>query len=76
MRAGTPYEAYCKIFSFPARTPRRRLNQVEVYFSVIQCKLLTPDDSEDLETLAAQILAFRQHDPGAPHPMAAWTPTN
>jgi transposase len=37
------------------------LNQVEVYFSVIQRKLLTPDDFEDLETLAAQILAFEQH---------------
>jgi hypothetical protein len=37
------------------------LNQVEVYFSVIQRKLLTPDDFEDLESLAAQILAFEQH---------------
>jgi transposase len=37
------------------------LNQVEVYFSVIQRKLLTLDDFEDLESLAAQILAFEQH---------------
>jgi transposase len=37
------------------------LNQVEVYFSVIQRKLLTPDDFEDLEILAEQILAFEQH---------------
>ena len=37
------------------------LNQVEVYFSVTQRKLLTPDDFEDLESLAAQILAFEQH---------------
>jgi transposase len=37
------------------------LNQVEVYFSVIQRKLLTPDDFEDLESLAEQILAFEQH---------------
>jgi len=37
------------------------LNQVEVYFSVIQRKLLTPDDFEDLESLATQILAFEQH---------------
>ncbi len=74
------------------------LNQVEVYFSVIQRKLLTPDDFEDLDDLADQILAFeqhynatarpfdwkftrtdlnqlltriRQHDPHAPHPLAA-----
>lgn len=37
------------------------LNQVEIYFSVIQRKLLTPDDFEDLDTLAGQILAFEQH---------------
>jgi transposase-like protein len=37
------------------------LNQVEVYFSVIQRKLLTPDDFDDLDHLAEQILAFEQH---------------
>lgn len=37
------------------------LNQVEVYFSVIQRKLLTPDDFEDLDELALQILAFEKH---------------
>ena len=37
------------------------LNQVEIYFSVIQRKLLTPDDFEDLDELAAQILAFEKH---------------
>ena len=28
------------------------LNQVEIYFSVVQRKLLTPDDFDDLDTLA------------------------
>ena len=37
------------------------LNQVEVYFSVIQRKLLTPDDFDDLDHLAEQILAFQDH---------------
>ena len=37
------------------------LNQVEVYFSVIQRKLLTPDDFGDLHSLAEQILAFEKH---------------
>jgi hypothetical protein len=37
------------------------LNQVEVYFSVIQRKLLTPDDFGDLDGLAEQVLAFEQH---------------
>ena len=34
------------------------LNQIEIYFSVIQRKLLVPDDFADLGTLARQILAF------------------
>jgi transposase len=37
------------------------LNQVEVYFSVIQRKLLTPDDFGDLDSLAEEILAFERH---------------
>jgi hypothetical protein len=44
------------------------LNQVEVYFSVIQRKLLTPDDFEDLDELAAQILAFEKHYNAAARP--------
>jgi len=34
------------------------LNQIEIYFSVIQRKLLVPDDFADLAILARQILAF------------------
>jgi Homeodomain-like domain/DDE superfamily endonuclease len=44
------------------------LNQVEVYFPVIQRKLLTPDDFEDLDELAAQILGFEQHCNAAARP--------
>jgi transposase len=44
------------------------LNQVEVYFSVIQRKLLTPDDFEDLGELASQILAFEKHYNAAARP--------
>jgi transposase len=36
------------------------LNQIEIYFSVIQRKLLTPDDVDDLATLAERIQAFEQ----------------
>jgi hypothetical protein len=35
------------------------LNQV--YFSIIQRKLLTPDDFGDLDSLAEEILAFERH---------------
>jgi DDE superfamily endonuclease len=48
------------------------LNQVEVYFPVIQRKLLTPDDLEDLDELAAQILAFEKHYNAAARPFD-WT---
>ena len=34
------------------------LNQIEIYFSVVQRKLLTPDDFPDLENLAKRLLAF------------------
>ena len=36
------------------------LNQIEIYFSVVQRKLLTPDDVDDLATLAERIQAFEQ----------------
>jgi transposase len=34
------------------------LNQIEIYFSVVQRKLLTPDDFPDLEVLANRLAAF------------------
>ena len=42
--------------------------QVEVYFSVIQRKLLTPDDFGGLNSLAEQILAFERHYNGTARP--------
>jgi len=36
------------------------LNQVEIYFSVVQRKLLTPDDFPDLEILADRLSAFEE----------------
>lgn len=37
------------------------LNQIEIYFSVLQRKLLMPNDFVDLETLEHQLLAFQGH---------------
>lgn len=37
------------------------LNQVEIYFSILQRKALTPTDFTDLDDLAARILAFQNH---------------
>jgi hypothetical protein len=34
------------------------LNQAEIYFSIVQRKLLTPNDFPDLDPLGQQLLAF------------------
>lgn len=44
------------------------LNQVEIYFSVVQRKLLTPDDFADLDQLATKITAFEKRYNRAAHP--------
>ena len=37
------------------------LNQVEVYFSIIQRKVLTPCDFQSLDHLEDRLLRFQQH---------------
>lgn len=37
------------------------LNQIEIYFSIIQRKVLTPNDFEDLAVLARTLNAFERH---------------
>jgi len=37
------------------------LNQIEIYFSILQRKLLTPNDFAHLQELEAQILGFQAH---------------
>jgi hypothetical protein len=37
------------------------LNQIEIYFSILQRKALTPNDLADLDALAAGIAAFEDH---------------
>jgi hypothetical protein len=37
------------------------LNQIEIYFSILQRKALTPNDFDDLEALSARIGAFEEH---------------
>jgi hypothetical protein len=37
------------------------LNQAEIYFSVVQRKVVTPNDFDDLASLEAQLLAFGRH---------------
>jgi len=44
------------------------LNQVEIYFSVVQRKALTPNDFASLEDLAERLLAFQTHYEGIAAP--------
>src|SRR5215207_9416188 len=37
------------------------LNQIEIYFSVVQRKVLTPNDFSDLAEVEARLLAFQDH---------------
>jgi hypothetical protein len=37
------------------------LNQIEIYFSIIQRKVLTPNDFHDLSALAERLLNFQYH---------------
>lgn len=37
------------------------LNQIEIYFSILERKALTPNDFESLESLASRILDFQRH---------------
>jgi hypothetical protein len=37
------------------------LNQIEIYFSILQRKALTPNEFKDLDALAARITAFEEH---------------
>src|SRR5262249_46602338 len=46
------------------------LNQIEIYFSIIQRKVLTPNDSTTLPELAARIHAFGQRYSALDKPFA------
>jgi uncharacterized damage-inducible protein DinB len=37
------------------------LNQVEIYFSIVQRKVLTPNDFDDLTAVEERLLAFQRH---------------
>lgn len=37
------------------------LNQIEIYFSILQRKVLTPSDFRSLQELAQRLLAFERH---------------
>lgn len=46
------------------------LNQIEIYFSVVQRKVLTPNDFASLADVAARLFAFEQHYEAIAQPFA------
>jgi hypothetical protein len=44
------------------------LNQVEIYFSILQRKVLTPNDFQSLRALERTILAFQERFSKLAHP--------
>jgi hypothetical protein len=46
------------------------LNQIEIYFSVLQRKVLTPNDFADLDALAERLIAFQERYEQAARPFA------
>jgi len=48
---------------FPVHGPVHAswLNQIEIYFSILERKALTPNDFDSLESLARRILDFQRH---------------
>jgi hypothetical protein len=48
--------------------PRSWLNQVEIYFSIVQRKVLTPNDLNSLTAFEERPLAFQDHYQSAAKP--------
>ena len=48
------------------------LNQIEIYFSIVQRKVLTPNDFSSLAELQERLLAFQDHYQQAARPFQ-WT---
>ena len=63
--AGRPAASGCKAVAQPlvVHPPVHAswLNQIEIYFSVVQRKVLTPNDFASLEDLEQRLLAFQEH---------------
>jgi transposase len=61
-------EAYPRLVPVHLPIHASWLNQVEIYFSILERKVLTPADAASLEELAARILAFQDRYEGLAQP--------
>jgi hypothetical protein len=56
----------------PTPVPARWLNPVEIYFSIVHRKVLTPHDFSTLEEVAQRLRLYEALSNRQPHPFA-WT---
>ncbi len=54
-------EAYPRLVPVHLPIHASWLNQIEIYFSILERKVLTPAGAPSLDELAARILAFQSH---------------
>jgi hypothetical protein len=54
-------EAYANLVPVHGPVHASWLNQVEIYFSVLQCNALTPNDFPSLDALRERILGFQHY---------------
>jgi hypothetical protein len=52
---------YANLVLVPLPVHASWLNQIEIYFSILQRKALTPNDLGDLDSLERRILGFQEH---------------
>jgi hypothetical protein len=60
LRAATPGEGASGCGSSTLRSHSSWLNQIEIYFSIVQRKVLTPNDFTDLDEVEQRLLAFER----------------
>ncbi len=63
-------EAYAQLILVHTPIHASWLNQVEIYFAIIQRKVLTPNDFADLDAVAARLRLYEALTNQQPHPFA------
>ena len=61
-------DRYPRLVLVHAPVHARWLNQVEIYFSIVQRKVLSPNDFPNLDALAERLLDFQYHWESAARP--------
>jgi hypothetical protein len=61
VRASRPQAAFRNVIPVHGPVHASWLNQIEIYFSIIQRKVLTPNDLASLAEVGDRLLRFQEH---------------